>query len=342
MKKSGYSLDWNGFNLLFPTEEACESALQHARWPHGFVCPRCEATSAYKLKTRKVFQCSQCTYQASLTSGTVFAHSRTNLRKWFFALYLISKYNGINAVQLQQALQVTYKTAWLMMSKIRYAINDSMESTLLSGFVQVDSAVYGKQFHTKAHYQPGEHPVVIGGTMKDDKPAEVLIKRVLSTDPFREGQPNVKGTIHQFIETYVDSNAEDIQPIHTRYFNYRYRTLRVTVKKASCWLKNTYRSIGPKHLQAYLSEFSFRYNAWYVDSHISETTRGFMNSTNQYNMFQRYPDGICQTMLVRLIDLCSTLKGKTYRDITLGKQANMIRFRRFSDHPIPSHVRWAV
>ena len=30
------------FQRLYGTEEQCEAALEKARWPEGFICPRCE------------------------------------------------------------------------------------------------------------------------------------------------------------------------------------------------------------------------------------------------------------------------------------------------------------
>jgi hypothetical protein len=31
------------FMELYGTEEKCEAALEQARWPEGFICPRCGA-----------------------------------------------------------------------------------------------------------------------------------------------------------------------------------------------------------------------------------------------------------------------------------------------------------
>lgn len=341
LNKSDYSQDFRRFELLFPSEEACVSALQHFRWPNGFVCPRCNYARAYQISTRRLFQCIQCTYQVSLTSGTVFANTRTSLKKWFFAIYLVSQYSGINAVQLQQALQVTYKTAWLILSKIRYAMNDSLSSSLLSGVVQIDSTTYGQKFHTKAFYQAGEHPVVIGGAMKDNKPTQIMIRRVLSTCVFKVGEPDVVTTMKQFIDEHIDSKVEDVQQIHNRYISSRLRTLRRLVRNTSCWIHRTYRSISQKHLQAYLSEFSFRYNTWYVDSQSSEKTRELLNSLFNYPMIDNYPNDICQSMFTRLIDICSTRQGKTYKDIILNTQP-IIRFRRFSQRSIPSYMQWHI
>lgn len=58
----------------YGTEAQCEQALEAARWPEGFRCPRCEGTAHYIVRdgARKVFQCHACRHQASLIAGTIF------------------------------------------------------------------------------------------------------------------------------------------------------------------------------------------------------------------------------------------------------------------------------
>jgi len=52
----------------FGTEAQCEAALEHARWPQGFRCPRCGGTAHCILgvRARKTFQCNTCRHQTSL------------------------------------------------------------------------------------------------------------------------------------------------------------------------------------------------------------------------------------------------------------------------------------
>ena len=46
----------------YGTQEACESALFEARWPTGFVCPRCEgqSCSTFVRGSQQLWQCTGC------------------------------------------------------------------------------------------------------------------------------------------------------------------------------------------------------------------------------------------------------------------------------------------
>ena len=121
---------------LITTEEDCIPILYHAKWPHGFKCPYCQHNEAYLIRTRRLplYECRECRYQTSLTADTILANSRTSLRKWITAIWLVSRSDkGINAVQLHTIIQVTYKTSWLMLHKIRASIHIEDQNQQLNG-----------------------------------------------------------------------------------------------------------------------------------------------------------------------------------------------------------------
>ena len=91
----------------YGTEAACEQALAQARWPAGFVCPRCAGANAHRFQRfgQAYWQCRTCRAQTSLRAGTVFASSKLPLTTWFLALYLISQSkNAIAALELRRQL----------------------------------------------------------------------------------------------------------------------------------------------------------------------------------------------------------------------------------------------
>ena len=63
------------FLRAYGTEAACEQALAHARWPGGFVCPRCGSANAHRFQRfgQAYWQCRVCRAQTSLRAGTVQA-----------------------------------------------------------------------------------------------------------------------------------------------------------------------------------------------------------------------------------------------------------------------------
>jgi len=134
------------FMRSFGTEVQCEEAVKLARWPQGFICPRCHGSAHYVVGhgARKLFQCNACRHQASLTSGTLFANTKLPLTTWFLAIYLISQAKtGLSSLALMRQLGVSYPTAWLMHQKITAAMAERDGVHRLEGTVQLDDAYLG-------------------------------------------------------------------------------------------------------------------------------------------------------------------------------------------------------
>jgi len=125
------------------TELECRKYLFEVRWPEGFRCPRC-ASSSYWEKSRDRFECTQCHYEASVLSGTVFEGSNLSLRVWLRGVWwLISEKQGVSASSLQRTLGLgSYRTAWLMLHKLRKAMI-KIDRNKLSGEVEFDSFYLG-------------------------------------------------------------------------------------------------------------------------------------------------------------------------------------------------------
>ena len=90
-------------------------------------------------RRRLLWQCKDCGQQTSATAGTVMHATRTPLRTWFWAAYLVATHHpGISAKQLQRQLALSrYETAWLILQKLRRAMV-APEREPLKGEVEVD------------------------------------------------------------------------------------------------------------------------------------------------------------------------------------------------------------
>ncbi|MBX5437602.1 MAG: IS1595 family transposase [Alicyclobacillaceae bacterium] len=262
------------FQAKFPTDDACRNHLFSLRFPDGFRCPRCGHDRFYVIRSRHLLQCqsSACRHQTSLTVGTIFEKSRTPLRKWFWAIFLASHdKRGISALTLAREIDVTYKTAWAMLHKIRHAMRTREQSYKLGGIVEVDETYVGG---------PGENPKPGRGTNK----TPTLVALSLSPD----GKPgylrmqaveNVKGeTIAAFLNQHVEKEAIIVsdgfpsyapvaqdRPVLAMKFDPKnnpdhMKWLHRAVSNAKTFLLGTYHGIKGKHLQAYLSEYTYRYN----------------------------------------------------------------------------------
>src|SRR5258708_5505065 len=263
-------------NRLFSTDDDCREILTRLRWPEGVTCPRCQNQNVWWVQSRKQFTCSECSYQFSVTTGTIFNDSHLPLPSWFMAvLLLVEARKGMSANQVKRTLGVSYKTAWYLCHRIRAAMKE-IERPMMDGTVEVDETYIGGKQHTmsKAGYGDSNKQIVVGirqrggdlrffhaqdvkaGTLAKyvrenvSEDVEVIVTDELNTYPtaFRETPfADRHKTIKHKAKIYVDGE------IHTN-----------TVENAFSLLKRgiigTWHRISPKHLAAYLDEMTFRFN----------------------------------------------------------------------------------
>ena len=126
------------FHERFSDPNACYEYLFHQKWPDGFICTKC-CNQKYWLGKRKLYICTQCQHQHSLTAGTIMDSSKSPITHWFKAMWwFTTRKSGINAVNLKELMGFgSYGTAWTWLQKLRRCtIRDDREK--LSGRVEVD------------------------------------------------------------------------------------------------------------------------------------------------------------------------------------------------------------
>src|SRR6266536_3254997 len=164
------------FNLTelierFGSEDRCHDYLEGLRWPGGVKCPRCESDKISRIVKRRQFDCDSCRYQFSVRVGTLFHDSHLPLWKWFLAVYLIGESRkGVSANQLKRTLGVSYKTAWYLCHRIRFAMG-LVEPDDLEGIVEIDETYVGgsaKSGSKKAKGTKGgtAHKVMVMGAIE--------------------------------------------------------------------------------------------------------------------------------------------------------------------------------
>ena len=128
------------FETRFPEDAACADHLARRRWPNGFVCPGCGGAKGWALKTKAfTWECAACRRQTSVTAGTIMHASHLPLKVWFTAIHIVTSHsNGVSALQLQAQLGLgSYKSAWLLLQKLRRAMVDPGRGQL-EGLVEID------------------------------------------------------------------------------------------------------------------------------------------------------------------------------------------------------------
>lgn len=130
----------------FPDEASCVRHLESLRWPTGIVCPVCGSTrKIYRVKRASNYKCADCRNMFSVRKGTIFEESRLPLQKWFAASWLVTNNRkGISSYQLAREIDVTQKTAWFMLSRLR-EVAGAAGSTggTMSGEVEADETYIG-------------------------------------------------------------------------------------------------------------------------------------------------------------------------------------------------------
>ncbi|MGP0584630.1 transposase [Paenibacillus timonensis] len=245
------------FNKHYTSEQDCMDALVAAKWPTGFVCPRCAHTGCSHLTSRRIplFECEICGHQTSPLVGTLFEGTHLPLLKWFQAIELFLLPDGISAMRLHQAIRVTYKTAWLMLHKIRHAVGEFDARERLSGDVKVNSDQYGTNPSRCQYPHPFASAVVAGCTLMESGELE-QIKIHLLPNKRGTGKRATRHELSAFINEHVDV---DTSTVHSFPLAFQlYLPLRKVVRDAWESLKSTYVALGPKYLQAYLNEYTVR------------------------------------------------------------------------------------
>jgi transposase-like protein len=287
-------LSFDVLDARFTDAQAAAEYLEGVRWPNGPVCPHCGESERepYRLNVkgtaRRVWKCRACRKQFTVMVGTIFEDSHVPLNKWLLAFYLLcASKQGMSAHQLHRMLGVTYKTAWFMAHRIRYAMQQPPFQAALTGVVEVDETYIGGKGRrpNKRTYKPldptaPDRRLRKTGRGTDKTPVVLLVERGGMARSYRVA--NVSGAE---IKDVIRKNVDRAAHLRTDSFaSYRglakeYASHEV-VNHLDEWVRgdvhtNTaenffsilkrgingiYHHVSEAHLPRYLDEFDFRYN----------------------------------------------------------------------------------
>lgn len=128
----------------FTDPDNCMTYLVARRWPNGVSCPRCGSKNVGFVASRRIWQCKTRHDHAQFTlkTGTIFENSPLGLDKWLPAMWLIaSSRNGISSWELHRTMDVTQKTAWFMLHRVRLAMKDKKPGGKFGGEAEIDETL---------------------------------------------------------------------------------------------------------------------------------------------------------------------------------------------------------
>lgn len=277
-----------GFQHRFSSEQSCIEHLAELRWPNGYKCAKCGCKKAYHLRVQpRVFQCSRCNYQESITAGTILHRTKLPLVKWFWAAYLISQdKRGVSAKHISRELSLHYATAWNLLHKIRRALANP-DALALQGVVEVDETYYGGKGSPnskgrslannnkmlivmaierklaprnkmpgikKSGFVAGNAKVAMipSASSEDIAPflkANVAPKANIITDGWGGYDDSNKSFQHEAVVLGNPKNASNILPLVHLQFN-----------NLKSWVKGTFHGVSKKYMPFYLDEWIYRFN----------------------------------------------------------------------------------
>src|SRR5882724_949752 len=127
----------------FSDPMVCLEAVSKAKWPKGPECPRCGCKRLSFLRTRRTWTCLECRKQFSVKVGTIFEDSPIGLDKWLTAMWMLANCkNGISSYGVGRALEITQKSAWFLLHRIRYAQRHGTINKM-TGIVEADESFIG-------------------------------------------------------------------------------------------------------------------------------------------------------------------------------------------------------
>lgn len=265
----------------FPTEADCIDYLESVRWPNGPACPYCGSSRVTRLKAERRHHCNACNTSFSVTVGTIFHKTHMPLQKWFLAVALtLNAKKGISARQLGRDLEVTKDTAWRIAMKMRTAMAESGQRTLLTGIVECDETFIGPRRPRRHHRGDNTHHPRGRGTPKTpvvgmpERGGDVYTKVIKKKDM---NSRNLSALVRRNVDT---ANAVLYTDKFTGYVGIKTFMPHATVDHAvwyvdgnvhtngieSFWallkrgIVGQYHKVSLRYLPACLSEFNYRFN----------------------------------------------------------------------------------
>ena len=268
-----YPMTFREFIKRFSTEEQCREYLFKIRFSEGFVCPKCSHNEYWEIGDI-LYTCKNCRHQTSVIAGTIFQDTRKPLLDWFVAIWWVTtQKNGASAEGLQQVLGLkSYQTAWTWLHKIRSAMVNP-NRTKLSGTVEIDEAYIGGE-STGKHGRGAENKVLVAVACELDGKKLGRCRMSIVSDASSK-------SLQSFITANIETGSHLITDGWSGYSGIEEKgySRQIHIKKNETdedkllphvhtivsllkrWLLGTHQgAVEPKHLQAYLDEYVFRFN----------------------------------------------------------------------------------
>jgi len=269
-----YPINLMEFDARFHSEQACREYLAKIRWPGGFCCPQCSNQQAW-MTARKLYHCTTCGHETSLTAGTVFQDTRKPLMMWFRAMWFVtSQKNGASAKGLKDALGLgSYQTAWTWLHKLRRVMvrpgrdrlrgNIELDETYIGG---PEEGLRGRKIENKslvlvAVEREGRRLARTRMRVIDDLYSETILS--FARDSIEPGSTIRTDGLSSYLALAKKNYIHDrvVQRTSAAEAHELLPGVHRVISLLDRWLLGTHQgAVSPQHLGYYLDEFAFRFN----------------------------------------------------------------------------------
>lgn len=304
------------FQMRFMNDEDCAKHLMEQRWGDDFVCQKCGNKKFWYIAQRRLYECSKCNSQTSVTSGTIFHKTRVPLLKWYWLIYHMAMDKvGVSISGMQRILEIgQYRTAWLMAHKVRQAMAKRDAQYGLAGLVEMDESFFGPAGTIRGRGSEKKCTVLCAVSIYrnrkgEEKPgfAHMCVVENASAETIEDYLERLGCSIKteegkQLMET-IRSDGWKSYSTAAKHKNLSHCKIVLRDPKAAGrllpWIhkvvsnaknviRGPHRGVSEKHLQAYLSEIAYRFNRRFWEKELFD----------------------------RLIQACVTAETITYRKLT--------------------------
>ena len=189
------------------------------------------------------------------------------IQKAFFITFeTVNSTKSLSASQVAKRYEISRKTAWLFMHKIRIAMKSSGNHPM-DGMIQIDEFTIGGKENGKQVRSYNTKKKKIVGVVQLSKKGEIKSVYALKIDDYSSKSLQKIFTKHISTTAEVQTdNWKGYRPIKKDYNIIQKLSnggrnmpeIHIVIHQIKSWIRTVYSWIHPEHVNSYLDEFPFR------------------------------------------------------------------------------------
>ena len=282
---------------VLSNEDKCIKFLEMVIWEGVPVSPF-DKTSKVYVCSNGMYRCKNTGKYFTIKTGTIFENTKLSLMQWFMAIYLVTSHKkGIASTQLAKDINVTQKTAWVLLHKIRMILACENDNEL-SGEIECDETFIGGKNSNRHLDKKVKNSQ--GRSFKDKTPVQGILQRngklnayVVPNTQSSSLLPNIRRCVAPDSIIYSDEwwgyrNLDEFFREHhfVDHKRKQYADGNITTNRMEgAWrifktaiVVTHHNCVRKRHLQKYVNEFVFRYNTRSMEE-FDRFVHAILNST---------------------------------------------------------------